>query len=114
MLLKCCLLDSGIALQRHAIIFYICVFLVYLCLIYVICFFIIILIFITSNHIIPFTQKDLFFGHVCQKFNLRVLLSFCLTFCQFLPRVAYKSAAYKKSVYYKVHQALLQSGPVLM
>ena len=34
-----------------------------------------------------------------QKFSLRVLLSICLIFCQFLPGVAYKSVAYKKSVY---------------
>ena len=33
------------------------------------------------------------------KFSLRVLLSICLIFCQFQPWVAYKSAAYKKSVY---------------
>ena len=31
-----------------------------------------------------------------QKFSLRVLLSFCLNFCQFQPSVAYKSVAYKK------------------
>ena len=29
-------------------------------------------------------------------FSLRVLLSFCLIFCQFRPNVAYKSAAYKR------------------
>ena len=34
----------------------------------------------------------------CQKFNLRVLLSFCLFFCQFQPGVAYKIVAYKKSI----------------
>ena len=31
-----------------------------------------------------------------QKFSLRVLLSICLIFCQFQPRIAYKSVAYKK------------------
>ena len=34
--------------------------------------------------------------HVCQKFSLRVLLSFCLFFCQFQLGVAYKSVTYKK------------------
>ena len=33
-----------------------------------------------------------------QKFSLRVLLSICLTFCQFQPGVAHKSVAYKKSM----------------
>ena len=33
-----------------------------------------------------------------RKFSLRVLLSFCLIFCQFQPGVAYKSVAYKKRV----------------
>ena len=45
------------------------------------------------------TQKTLFFGHVCQKFSLRVWPTFCLIFCQFQPGVTYKSVAYKKSVY---------------
>ena len=35
------------------------------------------------------------------KFNVRVFLSICLTFNQFQPDVAYKSVAYKKSVYIK-------------
>ena len=62
---------------------------------------IIIFIFITINHIILLTQINLFFGHVCQKFSLRVLLSFYLIFFfffQFQPDVTYKSVAYKKSV----------------
>ena len=33
------------------------------------------------------------------KFSLRVLFNFCLIFCQYQPGVAYKSVAYKKSVY---------------
>ena len=61
--------------------------------------FIIIFIFITVNHIISLTQINLVFGHVNQNFSLRVLLSFCLFFCQFQPGVAYKSVAYKKSIY---------------
>ena len=52
-----------------------------------------------NNHKTSLTQKNLFFGHVCQKFSLRVLLKFCLRFYQFQPGVAYKSVAYKKSVY---------------
>ena len=38
------------------------------------------------------TQKSLFFGHVCQNFSLRMLLSFCLNFLRFQPNVAYKKA----------------------
>ena len=74
-------------------------------------------IFIMINHIISWIQTDLFFClrfRFCpiiigwlrgwrmwiifkwQKFSLRVLLSFCLIFCQFQPDVAYKSVAYKK------------------
>ena len=34
--------------------------------------------------------ENLFFGHVCQNFSLRVSLSFCLIFYQFQPGVAYK------------------------
>ena len=37
------------------------------------------------------------FRHFCQNFSLRVLLSFCLIFCQFELGVAYKSVAYKKA-----------------
>ena len=68
-----------------------------LCLIYVIYFFIIIFIFITIKPVISLTLKNLFGGHVCQKLNLRVLLRFCLIFCQFQPDVAYKNVAYKKA-----------------
>ena len=40
-------------------------------------------------------QANLFFGHVRQRFSLRVLLSFCLIYGQILqPDVAYKSVAY--------------------
>ena len=109
MLLKCCLLHRSLTVTCY--ILYICLhlvyisvhlsiyvyILVYLCLIYVTCFFIIIFISITINHLISLTQKKLFFGHVCQRFNLRVLLSFCLSFWQFEPGVAYKSVAYKKA-----------------
>ena len=69
-----------------------------LCLIYVIYFAIIILIFITINHIISLIQTNVLFGHVYQKFSLRLLLSLCLIFCQLQPSVAYKSVAYKKSM----------------
>ena len=47
------------------------------------------------------TQKNLFFGYVCLKFSLRVLLSFCLVFCQYKSGVAYKSVAYKSVAYKK-------------
>ena len=98
MLLKCCFLHRSNVLPRHAIfgIFVSMSVLVYLCLIYAICFLIIIFIFITINHLISLTQKNLFSAHACQKFRLRVLLSFCLFFSKFQPGVDYKSLAYKK------------------
>ena len=46
---------------------------------YVTYFSIIIFTFIVINHII--SLKHFFFGHVPQKFSLRVLLSFCLMIC---------------------------------
>ena len=58
-------------------------------LIYVIYFFIVISIFITIKDITSLTQANLFFEHVCHKFSLMVLLSFCLIFCQFQSGVAY-------------------------
>ena len=60
------------------------------------CDFFAIIILISINHIISLIPTNLFFGHVCQKFSPRVLLSFCLIFCQFQAGVAYKSVAYKK------------------
>ena len=48
------------------------------------------------------TQTNLFFGHFCPKFSLRVLLSFCLIFYQFQSGVAYKSVAYKKKRVYEI------------
>ena len=84
------------------------------------------LIFIVINLIMSLKQTHLFFVHFLrispiilddkvdeeseqvfkqQNFNLRVLLSFCLTFCQFQPGIAYKNVAYKKKrVYYRCHQ----------
>ena len=59
---------------------------------------IIIFIFIKVNYTISVIQTNLFLGHICQKFSLRVLLSSCLIFCQFQPGIAYKSVAYKNSV----------------
>ena len=85
-------------LTETCCILYICLYvyvLVCLSFIYVICFFIII--FITIYHIISLTQKKLFFGHVCQKFRLRALLSFWLIFCRFQPGVAYESVSNKKT-----------------
>ena len=42
-------------------------------------------------------QTHFCFGQVRQTFSLRVLLSFCLIFCQFQPGVVYKSGVYKKA-----------------
>ena len=99
MLLKCRLLQYRHDLTGTYDIFYICLhvyILIYLCLNCMICFSIIIFIFIAINYIISLRQKNLFFGHVCQKFRLRVLLSFYLVFCQCQLCVAYKSVAYRK------------------
>ena len=76
MMLKCCLLHIDIVVPRHVIF---CVSMSispsYLCYQFGITIFI----FITSSHIISFKQTHLFFfGHFCQNFSLRVLLSFCL------------------------------------
>ena len=51
---------------------------------------------LSSDNLID-TGKLVFW--TCQKFSLRVLLSFCLIFCKSQPAVAYKSVAYKKSEY---------------
>ena len=57
---------------------------------------IIIFISITITHVTSLIQTNLFFGHVCQKSSPRVLIRFCLIFCQFQCGVSYKSVAYKK------------------
>ena len=72
-----------------------CVFVYYLCDLFFHYHFIIFT-FITINRMISLTQKNLFFGHICQKFNLRVLLRFCLILCQFQSDMAYDSVAYKQ------------------
>ena len=63
----------------------------------VIYFSIIVFIFITINHIVPLKQTNFFFKHACQKFRLRLFLSFCLVFSQLWLGVAYESVAYKKA-----------------
>ena len=94
MLLKRCLLHRDFVLPRHAI------FSIFLSMSMSQSIFVLLMcdlfIFSTINHKISLIQTNLFFGHICQKFSLRVLLSFCLTFWQFQPGVAYKSVAYKK------------------
>ena len=75
MLFKGCLLHKDNVLPEQ-VIFSILVSLSHKFLIYVIYFAIII--FITINQIISVILACLFFGHVCQKFNLRVLLRFYL------------------------------------
>ena len=65
-----------------------------------------IFIFIIINHIISLKHMRLFFfAHLIfssQKLSSRVLLSFCLIFCQFQPGVASKSSTHKKGVYTKI------------
>ena len=58
-----------------------------------------IFIFIAINHIISLKQTNLYFGHVRQKFSLRVLLSFCLIFVNFSLVLLIKVLLFKKSVY---------------
>ena len=81
-------------------------------------FFIFIFIFVIVNRIISWIQTHTFlclffrifpitFGwkrgwRMWMKLSLNVLLSIFLIFCQFQPGVAYKSFAYKKSVYIAV------------
>ena len=84
---KFCYLD-----MLYFVYFSLCLRVGLFCLIYGICFFI----FIAINHIIVDTEK-LAFLHDYQTFKLRVLLSFCLIFCQFYPGVGYKGVAYIKN-----------------
>ena len=101
MFIDFCLLHKGAVLPRHAIF---CT-LVFVCL-HLILFVsnlcdllsITILIFFTSNHIISLKQTNLVFGHFDLKFSLRVLLSFCLIFCQFEPGFPYKMLLIKKCI----------------
>ena len=107
MSLKCCwsvaYYIETLSYRDTLYILYICLdvyVLVSIHLIYVISFAIIIFINIAINHIVLLIKKNLCFEHVCQKFGLRLLLSFCLIFCIFQRGVAYKSVAYiKKSIY---------------
>ena len=108
MLLKCCLFHRDIALPRHAIFtIFVSIFTIYvyvlICMSYLCNLFaIIIFIFITTDHMIRLIQTNLLFlGYVCQKFSLRLLLSFCLIFCEFQPCFAYKCVAGKKKPVYK-------------
>ena len=91
MLLKFCILHSNIIVPRHVfwwLFFRLGLFMSYL----YDQFFIIILIFIKSNHIISFKKTHLFSWHFCLNFSLRVLLTFCLIFSQFVPGVTYKKS----------------------
>ena len=98
---KCCLLHMGIILPR-CIIFciFVSIFIRLRLFTSSLCdlFFIIIFIFITVNHIISLKQTHFLFGRFCEKFSIRVMLGFCLIFCQFQPGVAYESMAYTKKV----------------
>ena len=119
MLLRCCFIHLIITILRHTLYLLdlcpclgLCIFISYLCDL----FFIFSLIFIVINHI-PSLKQSHFFLHFLEdllifldnnkkanifkkwKFNLWVMLSFCLIFCQFQPGVAYKSVACEKSVH---------------
>ena len=72
---------------------------------------IIIFIFARNKDIISLTQTNSIFWRVCQRFSLRVLLIFCLIFCQLQSGVAYKSGAYKdKCVYQSGYNYLTIEG----
>ena len=73
------------------------------------------LIFIIISHIISLKQTHLFLARFLeckmndfesQKFGFRVLLSFCLIFCQFQPGVSLKSVAYKKAAICSRHRMM--------
>ena len=63
--------------------------------------FFIFFIFIAINHIISLKQSYLFILTFLPKIQPRVVAYLLRIFSQFRPGVAYKSAAYKKSVYEK-------------
>ena len=82
----------------------------YLCLIDVIYFSVSFSFPLLINHIISLKcyferfisfQSWFYFRFVSFQFSVRVLLSFCLIFCQFQPGVTYKSVAYKKACSFK-------------
>ena len=116
MLLRCCLISITFIILRHILyLVYLCpclalgLFMLYLCD----QFFMFSLIFIVINHISSLKQRHDYFWIITwinkatnfqkQKFSLRVLLRFCMIFCQFQPGVAYKSVAYiKKRVIEKI------------
>ena len=116
MLLSCCLIHIAIIILRGILyLVYLCpcldlaLFMSYLCDLI----FIFSLIFIVINHITSFKQPYWFSYNFCMitwirktifkyKFSFSVLLRFCLIFYQFPSGVAYKSVAYKKSVYITV------------
>ena len=115
-MLGCCLIHISIIILRHFLyLLYLCssldlgLFISHLCDL----FFFFIFIFLIINRIISWKQTHLFFclfSRICpinfartrwiifkqQNFNLRVLFSICLIFCQFQSGAAYKNVAYKK------------------
>ena len=95
MLLKCCLLHREILLPRNAMF---CIF-VSMSTRWSIFVLFMGSVFSFSLQLLiqSLTQKNLFFLHDYQTFKLKVLLSFCLIFCQFYPGVGYKGVAYKKN-----------------
>ena len=123
MLLRYCLIYMTIIIPRQIL------YLVYLCpcvglglfMLYLyVLFFIFSLIFIIMNHITSLKHSHLFFVHFLeylllflddhvdekkliifkqQKFSIRVLLSFCLIFCQFQPGIVYKNVQFHKSIF---------------
>ena len=57
----------------------------------------------TINHIILLIQTILFFGHVLQKFGIRVLLSFCVIFPSISLTLLIKVLLIKKPIFQKKH-----------
>ena len=114
MLLRCCLIHISIIILKHFLyLLYLCpcldvgLFMSYLCNFFFS---------FSSSFLLTYFFFCLFF-RICTinfgwqrgwrmwiifkwpKFSLRVLLNICSIFCQFQPGFAYKSVAYKTSVY---------------
>ena len=107
MLLRCCIKNLSIIIMIQVL------FISYLCDL----FFIFMFIFIVIDHIFSVKQTHLCFYtslRICpitfvwkrgwrkRKFSLRVLLSFCLIFCQLHTGTAYKRVVYKKESMFSI------------
>ena len=112
MLLKCCLLHIDMILPRHAIF---CIFVSMSTSRSINYMIFLSLSFSFSLQLITWSHQNAtlaYLGFFYQKFSLRVLLSFCLIFCHFQLGLAYKSVAYKKSVYLQILEVSISMFPL--